>query len=162
MFDGTLLQLAATLLEGCRERGIMLATAESCTGGLIAGVLTAIPGASDVVERGFITYSNQAKAGMLGIDPGLIEAEGAVSRTVAIAMTQGALRHSPATLALAVTGIAGPGGGTPEKPVGLVHIAAATPDMTGHREYRFADHGRDAIRRDTIIAALKLGLEILG
>ncbi len=162
MFDDALLQLAATLLEGCRERGIMLATAESCTGGLIAGALTAIPGASDVVERGFITYSNQAKAEMLGIDPGLIETEGAVSRKVAIAMARGALHHSPATLALAVTGIAGPGGGTPEKPVGLVHVAAAIPGRAEHRECRFTDHGRDAIRRDTIMAALKLGLEILG
>lgn len=162
MFDDEILHLAESLLDRCRQGGIMLATAESCTGGLIAGALTAIPGSSDVVDRGFITYSNEAKAEMLGIDPGLIGREGAVSKAVAMAMARGALAHSRATLSLAVTGIAGPGGGSAEKPVGLVHIAAATPGGSEHRKCRFPDRGRTAIRRETILSALGLGLEILG
>lgn len=161
MFDDDILNLAAQLLDRCRNTGIMLTTAESCTGGLIAGALTAIPGSSDIVDRGFITYSNEAKAEMLGIDPGLIGKEGAVSKAVALAMAQGALMHSRASLSLAVTGIAGPGGGSAEKPVGLVHIAAAVPSGVEHRECRFADHGRASIRRDSILTALGLGLEIL-
>ena len=162
MFDNEILHLAEGLLDRCRQGGIMLATAESCTGGLIAGALTAIPGSSDVVDRGFVTYSNEAKAEMLGIDPGLIGREGAVSKAVALAMARGALARSRASLSLAVTGIAGPGGGSAEKPVGLVHIAAATPDGSEHRECRFPDRGRAAIRRETILSALGLGLEILG
>ncbi len=115
---------AAELLDACRARGETIVTAESCTGGLVAATLTAIPGSSDVFERGFVTYANAAKSEMLGVPYWLIERHGAVSEDVARAMAGGALTHSQASLAVAVTGIAGPDGGTPEKPVGLVHFAA--------------------------------------
>ncbi len=110
------------LLASCRRKGLLLATAESCTGGLVAALLTSIAGSSDVFERGFVTYSNRAKEELLGVDPGLLARFGAVSAEVARAMTEGALAHSAAQIALAVTGIAGPGGGSPEKPVGLVYF----------------------------------------
>ena len=115
-------------MRRARERGDLLATAESCTGGLLAATLTAIPGASDVFERGFVTYSNTSKSELLGVPAWLIERHGSVSEDVARAMVGGALTHSRATLAVAITGIAGPGGGTPDKPVGLVHLAAARRD----------------------------------
>ncbi|MEQ9813206.1 MAG: CinA family protein [Azospirillaceae bacterium] len=122
MFDSTLLQAAETLLDLCRKERKTLACAESCTGGLITAILTAVPGSSDVVDRGFVTYSNGAKSEMLGVDPHMIERHGAVSAEVARAMAQGAIRHSAADVAVSVTGIAGPGGATPGKPVGLVFI----------------------------------------
>ncbi len=118
-------QLAEDVLQEMRGLGLKIATAESCTGGLVAAALTSVAGSSDVFERGFVTYSNEAKAQMLGVDPAMIRRHGAVSREVAIAMAHGALRTSRAHLSVAVTGIAGPGGGSPEKPVGLVHFAAA-------------------------------------
>ena len=114
---------AAALLAACRERGLKIATAESCTGGLIAAILTEVPGSSDVVERGFVTYSNEAKTEMLGVPAALVEQHGAVS-AVARAMAEGALAHSRADIVVSVTGVAGPGGGTPLKPVGLVHFGA--------------------------------------
>ncbi len=118
--DEGLIAQAAEVLQACRARGELLATAESCTGGLLAATLTAVPGASDVFERGFVTYSNSAKSEMLGVPFWLIERHGAVSEDVARAMAGGAITHSRATLAVAVTGIAGPDGGTADKPVGLV------------------------------------------
>src|SRR4029077_14827263 len=128
LVDARIIAEAASLLEAARERGDLLATAESCTGGLLAATLTAIPGSSDVFERGFVTYSNAAKSEMLGVPVWLIERHGSVSEDVARAMVGGALTYSRATLAVAITGIAGPGGGTAEKPVGLVHLAAARRD----------------------------------
>jgi nicotinamide-nucleotide amidase len=163
MFDEHLIREAAGLLEACRQRKLMLATAESCTGGLIAGLLTEIPGSSDVVERGFVTYSNAAKTEQLGVPADLIAKHGAVSEPVARAMAEGALAQSRADLAVAVTGVAGPGGGTPTKPVGLVHVAVARRGgSTVHQELRLGDLGRGPIRMATVEAALALlrrGLE---
>ena len=148
---------AAALLEACRARGWMLATAESCTGGLIAALLTEIPGSSAAVERGFVTYSNAAKTEMLGVPAELIAAHGAVSEPVARAMAEGALARSRAQIAVAVTGIAGPGGGSAEKPVGLVHFGiAATAAATRHRERRYGDLGRAEIRARAVADALEL------
>lgn len=142
------------LLEGRRLR---IATAESCTGGLIAAVLTAVPGSSAVVERGFVTYSNEAKAEVIGVSPALIAAHGAVSEPVAIAMAEGALARSRADIAVSVTGVAGPGGGSAEKPVGLVHFACARRNgSVRHVERRFGDIGRDDVRAASVIQALDL------
>ena len=137
MFDTQLLTDATELLELCRRAGLRIATAESCTGGLIAGCLTEIAGSSDVVERGFVTYSNEAKQEMLGVPRMLINLNGAVSEKVAVAMAEGALKHSLADISVAVTGVAGPGGGSKEKPVGLVHIACAGRgrETSGHSSY---------------------------
>jgi nicotinamide-nucleotide amidase len=162
MFDSPLRALAEAVLAEARAQRLMLTTAESCTGGLIAALLTEIPGSSDVVECGFVTYSNRAKTEMLGVDPALIAAEGAVSQAVARAMAEGALRHAKADAAVAVTGIAGPGGGTADKPIGLVHIAAARKGgETVHRECRFGDIGRDKVRIASVEAALQLLRELL-
>jgi nicotinamide-nucleotide amidase len=148
---------AARLLAACRERRLTLATAESCTGGLIAAVLTEVPGASDVFERGFVTYSNAAKTEMLGVPAELIARHGAVSEAVACAMAAAALAHSRADLSVAVTGVAGPGGGTAEKPVGLVHLAAARRGASVlHREMRFRDKARSAIRASSVAEAFAL------
>lgn len=153
---------ATDVLNACRKRGIMIATAESCTGGLIAGALTDIAGSSDVVDRGFVTYSNEAKHEMIGVPLALINRVGAVSKEVAIAMAEGALAHSCADISIAVTGIAGPGGGSDEKPVGLVHIASARKGHTTlHQECRFGEKSRTDIRHETVIAALALVLEAL-
>lgn len=160
MFPPRLTALAATVLTEAKAKGLRIATAESCTGGLIAGLLTEVPGSSDVVERGFVTYSNEAKAEMLGVAMALIDAHGAVSEPVARAMAEGAVQHSQAQLAVAVTGVAGPGGGTDAKPVGLVHIAAAG-GSTLHEEHRFGDVGRDRVRLKTVEAALRLLLKLL-
>jgi nicotinamide-nucleotide amidase len=158
-FDAELVQAAGRLLQACRSRGLTLATAESCTGGLIAACLTEIPGSSDVVDRGFVTYSNPAKTELLAVPAGLIQARGAVSEEVARAMANGALAHSAADLALAVTGVAGPGGGTADKPVGLVHIAAARrAGPQSHRAFRFGPRGRSEIRMLTVAEALAMAL----
>jgi nicotinamide-nucleotide amidase len=157
MFDPALLHEAETLLAACRELKLTIATAESCTGGLIAGLLTEIPGSSDVVERGFVTYSNAAKSACLGVPAELIRQHGAVSAPVAIAMADGALRSSLAHLAVAVTGVAGPGGGTATKPVGLVHLAVARKGAAAaHHEARFGDIGRSLVRIETVRLAIAL------
>lgn len=148
---------AASLLDRLRARKLRLATAESCTGGLIAGLFTEIAGSSDVVDRGFVTYSNEAKTDMLGVPAGTIAAVGAVSEEVARAMAEGALARSLADIAVAVTGIAGPGGGSVEKPVGLVHFGLAmTGQPTVHAERRFGDIGRSEVRLATVETALDL------
>jgi nicotinamide-nucleotide amidase len=157
MFSDALLAKARGLLAAAREKHLRVVTAESCTGGLIAGLLTEIPGSSDVVERGFVTYSNEAKEEMLGVPAEVLHLHGAVSEPVARAMAQGALKHARAERSIAVTGIAGPGGGSAAKPVGLVYIAVARPEgdvMT--REYRFGDIGRDRVRLAAIEKALTL------
>jgi nicotinamide-nucleotide amidase len=162
MIDPRLIAQAAALLEAARLRGELIATAESCTGGLVAATLTAIPGSSDVVERGFVTYSNAAKSEMLGVPVWLIERHGAVSEDVARAMVGGALTHSRATIAVAVTGIAGPDGGTADKPVGLVHFAAARrDDAVRHERVLFGDIGRSEIRRGSVERALGLLASLL-
>ena len=161
MSDDAITGLAQQVLERCRARNLMLATAESCTGGMIAAALTEIAGSSDVVERGFVTYSNEAKTELLGVPAETIRAHGAVSEPVARAMAEGALAHSPASVAISCTGIAGPGGGTRDKPIGLVHFAAARKRQTTlHEECRFGDIGRDKVRMKSVEAALKLLLQI--
>jgi nicotinamide-nucleotide amidase len=156
---------AAGLLGICRDRKLMLATAESCTGGLLAAYLTSVAGASDVLERGFVTYSNAAKTEMLSVEAGIISAVGAVSQQVALAMAAGALLHSKADLAAAITGIAGPGGGSAEKPVGLVHFAVARRGTmaAGRMDYRaihhkeeFGDIGRIEVQEESVAVALRL------
>lgn len=157
MYPEDLVDEGRRLVDLLRENQLMLVTAESCTGGLIAGLLTEIPGSSEVLERGYVTYSNAAKSSCLGVDPQLIATHGAVSEEVARAMAAGALANSEADLAISVTGVAGPGGGSSEKPVGLVHFAAARkgqPIM--HLESRFGDLGRTMIRLESVRAALDL------
>jgi nicotinamide-nucleotide amidase len=157
MFSEPQLAQARDILDRAREAGLRIATAESCTGGLIAGLLTEIPGSSDVLERGFVTYSNQAKEDLLGVPAALIRHHSAVSVEVARAMAEGALNRSPAQLAVAVTGIAGPGGGSAEKPVGLVYVAAMRAgEKPLTREFRFGDIGRAEIRSRTLAEALIL------
>ena len=152
-----LLHRAEALLTACRSRGWRIATAESCTGGLVAALLTEIAGSSDVVECGFVTYSNDAKAGMLGVDPALIAAKGAVSEEVARAMADGALARSGVELAVSITGIAGPGGATATKAVGLVHFGLAVRGQpTRHLERRYGNPGRAAVREAAVADALAL------
>lgn len=138
-----------------RARGAMLATAESCTGGLIAAVCTSVAGSSDWFERGFVTYSNAAKTEMLGVDAAVIATHGAVSAEVACAMAEGALAHSRATLAIAVTGIAGPGGATPGKPVGTVWFALAQRGAAAQAELLQLQGDRKAVREQTLVHALQ-------
>jgi nicotinamide-nucleotide amidase len=157
-----LIAQAAALLTACRAHRETIVTAESCTGGLVAATLTAVPGSSDVFERGFVTYANAAKSEMLGVPYWLIERHGAVSEDVARAMAGGALTHSQASLAVAVTGIAGPDGGTPEKPVGLVHFAVARRDTPIiHEKVLFGDFGRAEIRQQSVARALTLLASLL-
>ena len=152
-----LLPAAAALIRDFAARGLRVATAESCTGGLVAGVLTEISGSSAVVDRGFVTYSNAAKTDLLGVPAELIGRLGAVSAEVAVAMAVGALARSSADVAVAITGVAGPTGGTPEKPVGLVHFAAARRGgPVRHVERRFPDTGRSGIRQAAVAEALAL------
>lgn len=154
-------ELAPRVLEACRRRKAMLATAESCTGGMIAAALTDVAGSSDVFERGFVTYSNDAKREMLGVPAGLLARHGAVSEEVARAMAEGAVANSRAAIAVSVTGVAGPGGGSAEKPVGLVHLAGAMDGRpTRHRREIFPGDRAD-IRRATVVAALELVLLVL-
>ncbi len=148
---------ARALLERCAIRHLKIATAESCTGGLIAGALTAVPGSSAVVDRSFVTYSNEAKTEMLGVPWELIDRRGAVSAEVARAMAEGVLKNCKADLAVAVTGVAGPGGGTDAKPVGLVHIVAARRGGARlHEERRYGAIGREAIRAAAVADAIAL------
>ncbi len=156
MFPAEILDRAHALIEACRREGVKIAMAESCTGGLIGASLTAVAGSSAVVERGFITYSNQAKIALLGVPESLLVAHGAVSRQVATAMAEGALNAAPVELSVAVTGIAGPGGGTPGKPVGTVHIAAAGRNAETLHEHHLFSGDREAVRLATVAAALAL------
>ena len=174
MYPKQTLDLAAALVSACNERNVMIATAESCTGGLIAGAITAVSGASAVFDRGFNTYSNEAKSELLGVSMDDIEAYGAVSSPVARQMAEGVLHTAPVQLTVAVTGIAGPGGSTDDKPVGTVHIAAAYESrgsrdelgagqpgkMLGEQRFVFPGN-RDAIRLATVNEALKMMLGLL-
>ncbi|MBL8598715.1 MAG: CinA family protein [Devosia sp.] len=162
MFHTSIIRLAETINHTLIGRRQMIVTAESCTGGLIAGALTDVPGSSEAVFGGYVTYANEAKAGMIGVDRDLIRAHGAVSEQVARAMAEGALKASGAAIAIAVTGIAGPGGGTEGKPVGLVHFAYADASKTIHVEKRFGDLGRQVVREETVKTALGLVLDGLG
>lgn len=162
MDDEIFLREARAFLDAAKARQFRLATAESCTGGLIAATLARVPGCSSVLERGFVTYSNEAKTEMLEVPAELIGRRGAVSAEVALAMAEGALRHAQAELAVAVTGVAGPGGGSAEKPVGLVHIAAARKNGPRlHEEKRFGDIGRENVQRETVLAAFALLARVL-
>jgi nicotinamide-nucleotide amidase len=163
MFHHDPTTLAAELLDRCLQKKLTIATAESCTGGLIAALLTSIAGASAVLDRGFVTYSNTAKSEMLGVPAALIETHGAVSREVATAMAEGALMYSSADLAVAVTGIAGPEGGTVLKPVGLVHIVAQKRGHKPiHHERRFGDRGRNHVRQASVIEAIAMLRQVSG
>jgi nicotinamide-nucleotide amidase len=148
---------AIAVLDVCRARGLKVATAESCTGGLVAGALTDIAGSSDVVDRGFVTYSNEAKQQMLGVPADTLKKFGAVSRETAEAMARGALGNANADVVVAITGIAGPGGGDADKPVGMVHFAAASRSgaLTNH-EARYGDIGRIGVRRKSVLQALMM------
>ena len=159
MFPEDIQTLARQVIETAAAKGLVLVTAESCTGGLVAGALTAIAGSSAVVERGFVTYSNASKTELLAVPADLIEAHGAVSEPVARAMARGALAGSGADLSVSVTGVAGPGGGTAEKPVGLVHFSAVGPNGEIHAMHRFGDIGREQVRLASVRVALGLLLE---
>src|SRR5271154_3105515 len=153
--------LARSLLDLCRSRKLTIATAESCTGGLVAGALTDIPGSSDVIDRGFVTYSNDAKRSMLGVNASTLATFGAVSKETATQMAVGALERAGVDLAVSITGIAGPGGATPGKPVGLVHFAAAARDgRIIHRECRFGAIGRTAVRLRSVVEAMRMLMEL--
>tara|TARA_Y100000813_G_scaffold174814_1_gene139791 strand:- start:33 stop:521 length:489 start_codon:yes stop_codon:yes gene_type:complete len=162
MLDNEIVTLARLVVETYAQRGLTLATAESCTGGLIAGSLTEIAGSSAVVDRGFVTYSNQAKQDLLGVPAATLAAHGAVSEQTARAMVSGALAHAPVDCAVAVTGIAGPGGGSAEKPVGLVHFGAARRDGEIRTEHHVFPGDRSAVRRATVLHALGMLLDIGG
>lgn len=155
MFDNSHYQQAIELLEKCRSKGVKLVTAESCTGGLISALFTEISGSSDVFECGFITYSNSSKIKFLGVDSALIEQHGAVSEQVASAMARGAIKKTNADIAVAVTGIAGPSGGTKEKPVGLVYIAVANKNSVICQKNIF-DGNRSEIRLKSVTKALDM------
>lgn len=156
MLDASILMLAEATLSALRARGVMTATAESCTGGLIAAALTHVAGSSDVVDRGFVTYSNQAKTEMLGVDPALIGRDGAVSEAVVRLMAEGALDRSAASVAVAVTGVAGPGGGSADKPVGLVWLGLARNGRPTVAERHVFSGDRAAVRAATVACALRL------
>jgi nicotinamide-nucleotide amidase len=156
MFAPPLLVRAEKLLAEARAKSIKIVMAESCTGGLVAGLLTEIPGSSEVVERGFVTYSNQAKEELLGVPHDILMSHGAVSAETARAMAVGALKHARADISVAVTGVAGPGGGSADKPVGLVHFASARGDRVIHRECRFGDIGRGEVRMKSVETALEM------
>ena len=160
-----LVREAQGVLDFCREHGFTVATAESCTGGLVAAYLTHIAGASDIVERGFVTYSNDSKIELLGVDARIIAEHGAVSRQTALAMAAGALWRSKANVSVAVTGVAGPGGGTEDKPVGLVHVAIARRVSVSqeqldfkalHHEEQFGDIGRAEVREASVDTAFRM------
>ena len=161
MIDNDARNAATRLLDICRARGMKIATAESCTGGLVAAAMTEIPDSSDVLDRGFVTYSNAAKQSMLGVPAGTLKEHGAVSRQTAEAMARGALGRADVSLVVAITGVAGPGGGTKEKPVGLVHVAVSGPG-TALRSKRLDIHGpREAVRSRAVTGALALLKETL-
>ena len=162
MFSYDIQALARRVVEEGAARGLTVVCAESCTGGLVAAAITAVAGSSAVLDRSFVTYSNAAKTQMLNVPAEVIEAQGAVSEAVARAMAEGAVRNAGADVAVAVTGVAGPGGGSEHKPVGLVHFAAAGPAGVVHVEHRFGDIGRDAVRLESVRTALGLLLDRMG
>jgi nicotinamide-nucleotide amidase len=162
MFHTDIRRRAELINRTLASRKQMIVTAESCTGGLIAAALTDVPGSSEAVHGGFVTYANGAKEQMIEVPARLLEAHGAVSEPVARAMAEGALRVTAAAVAVAVTGIAGPGGGTEGKPVGLVHFACATADGTRAAVERYGDIGRQEVREASVIRALDLVIEALG
>ncbi len=160
MFSPEHTQLAIRTLDQLRAGKRRCATAESCTGGLVAALLTSVPGSSDVMERGFVTYSNEAKTELLGVPAGTIVTHGAVSAQTADAMARGALAHSRADVAVSVTGVAGPGGGSVDKPVGLVFLAVATAKGCDVAEMRFGPLSRDDIRARSVVKALEMMLAV--
>jgi nicotinamide-nucleotide amidase len=162
MFPDDVGASARDVLAACAAAGLRVAVAESCTGGLLAACLTAVPGSSEVVERGFVTYSNQAKSELLGVSEALFSTVGAVSEEVARAMAAGVLAHSPADVSAAVTGIAGPGGATSEKPLGLVHVAAERVGGAALHERHVFTGDRDAVRLQAVRAALDLLKRLAG
>ncbi len=162
LLPSELLADARKVIDVCREAGLKIATVESCTGGLLAGALTSIAGSSEVVERGFVTYSNEAKSEQVGVPGALIDAHGAVSEEVARAMAEGGVAQSRADLAVAITGIAGPDGGTPAKPIGLVHIAGARDGGETLHLARVFSGDRDDVRLASVSAGLGLLLSIAG
>lgn len=162
MFPEEIDDLARRVVARAVERGLMIATAESCTGGLVAGALTGVAGSSSAVDRGFVTYSDAAKARMLDVSASTLADHGAVSRATALEMARGAVGQSSAQVSVAVTGVAGPGGGSEEKPVGLVHFAAQGPEGVVHVERRFGDIGREAVRLASVKQALEMLMERLG
>ena len=160
MFPQDIEASAAAVIQAAIKAGVMVATAESCTGGLVSGALTAVAGSSAVLDRGFVTYSNEAKAELLGVTEDLLTQFGAVSEPVARAMALGAVTRSRASASVSITGVAGPGGGSAEKPVGLVHFAAVGPSgVVVHVERRFGDIGREAVRLESVRVALALLLD---
>jgi nicotinamide-nucleotide amidase len=157
MLDDDIVEAAKQLLAICKRKNLLVATAESCTAGLVAGTLSEVPGVSSILDRGYVTYSNEAKHEMLGVPRETLEKHGAVSRETAEAMVRGVLGHARVNLAVSVTGIAGPDGGTAEKPVGLVHFAAGT--RTGklmHVEKRFGNPGRATVRKQSVLQAFRM------
>jgi nicotinamide-nucleotide amidase len=161
MAEQELIEAARALIDLCRAKGLTIATAESCTGGLVAAALTEIPGSSDVFDRGFVTYSNASKQAMLGVPADLLATFGAVSRETATAMARGALARAGVDLTVAITGIAGPGGATPGKPVGLVHFAAAARGGSlSHEERCFGDIGRRLVRLASVGVSLAMLREL--
>ncbi|WP_425523741.1 CinA family protein [Rhizobium setariae] len=161
MFDKQILALAQQVVTLCTEKNVMVATAESCTGGLVAGAITEIPGSSQVLERGFVTYSDQAKSEMLGVMSITLKQYGAVSKDTALEMAHGALSRSEAGISVSITGIAGPGGGSTGKPVGLVHFGGRHyKGAMIHRQMNFGDIGRDEIRLASVEIALEMIIEL--
>jgi nicotinamide-nucleotide amidase len=157
MLDHDIVDAAKRLLDICKRKNLMVATVESCTAGLVAGTLTEIPGTSSILDRGFVTYSNQAKQDMVGVSAATLKAHGAVSKETAEEMARGALAHAPVDLAVSVTGIAGPDGGSAEKPVGLVHFGAASrAGQLVHVEKRFGDIGRTEVRKQSVLQAFRM------
>lgn len=156
MYPEILIIMTEDLIDSCHTAGLKLALAESCTGGLIAGCITSVSGASSVFDRGFVTYSNEAKMEMLGVEPHIIKNHGAVSEPVAVAMAEGAIKNSVANIALSITGIAGPGGGSDEKPVGLVYIAVARENFETRVERHVFKGDRERVRIQGVESGLKL------
>lgn len=157
MLDDDIADAAKRLFDICKRKHLTLATVESCTAGLIAGTFTELPGTSSVLDRGFITYSNAAKQDLVGVSAATLKAHGAVSRQTAEEMARGALAHAPVDLAVSVTGIAGPDGGSPEKPVGLVHFAAASRSgQLVHAEKQFGAIGRSEVRKRSVLQAFRM------
>lgn len=162
MFDDRLMAEARKFLDTAQKNKLTLAAAESCTGGLLAGLITEIPGSSQTLDRGFVVYTNRAKQDLLGVSGETLADFGAVSEPTAIAMAEGALENSRANLAVAITGIAGPGGQTPMKPVGLVHIAAIRRDREVlHHAFKFGDIGRANVRQKSMSAAIRLLMQLM-